>query len=382
MVAIHSGASKRKDHSTAVLLLAALTFGLPLRSAAEEGLKNCAELFPGKSVRNAPAAPGTADGPAPGNLHICERSGKVPFFALEYNPERYAPVWVSYRIAKTFGENGCASMTRDQMKCHFKQTNIAACLKRKKGSDPFHPEPLLADRGIDRLSTADFASTGHDRGHMAPNNSFSWHACGAYKTFTMANMAAQWGTLNRQLWATLEAQVLYWGIHHGPIYVVTGPIWAAFPSDQFAAIKSGDVNTKSFAKVDERLKKTGGRALKKKIPRPTGFYKLVYQPGGAPGRPDRAIAFLAPHTKQRNLSHWLFAAPITLVEQTAGVRFAIPQDLKGAPDVQYWQHADRVAPARWDVRRGCKAKVPVQGWMADRSVDERITLCNAADFPN
>jgi DNA/RNA endonuclease G (NUC1) len=47
---------------------------------------------------------------------------------------------------------------------------------------------------------------------MAPNNSFSWHACGAYKTFTMANMAAQWNTLNQRTWMNLEAQVLFWGI--------------------------------------------------------------------------------------------------------------------------------------------------------------------------
>lgn len=288
----------RQSRSVIPAFIAAVLFFAGTAVRAEEGLQNCAAAFPGGSINNAPARSGTEEH----TTFLCKRSGSTVFFAVEYDPDKFAPLWSAYRIADTFGPNGCASMMRKDMDCHFKAENVEECMNGdKQPPDPFHMEPVLKELEVERLGPGAFSGTGHDRGHVAPNNTFSWHACGAYKTFTMANMTAQWGSLNRELWANLEAQVLFWGVKDGPVFVVTGPIWRKFPSNKFKAIQDGDVKTTTFAKPDELLKKTNGKKLALDIVRPTGFYKIVFRPA-RDGQPGRAIAFLVPHTKQKGLS--------------------------------------------------------------------------------
>ena len=34
-----------------------------------------------------------------------------------------------------------------------------------------------------KLGSNPFSNTGHDRGHIAPRDAFSWHVCGNYQTF-------------------------------------------------------------------------------------------------------------------------------------------------------------------------------------------------------
>ena len=141
-------------------ICALVVFALSIDAWAEQGLTNCAEQFPGASTTNAPAVAATVSTPASGNVQVCRRSGNASFFALEYDPQRYAPLWVAYRIADTFGEGGCASMTRGDMQCHFKADNVAACRKSKKGApDPFHSDPLLAALKKPRLGTGAFGGT-------------------------------------------------------------------------------------------------------------------------------------------------------------------------------------------------------------------------------
>jgi DNA/RNA endonuclease G (NUC1) len=192
----------------------------------------------------------------------------------------------------------------------------------------------------------------------------------------MANMSAQWGSLNQQLWANLEAQVLFWGVNHGPIHVVTGPVWSRFPSNRFDAIKKGRVSTASFPKPGEFLKKTGGAKLPVAIARPTGFYKVAFRPGRG-GEPDRAIAFLVPHTKQRGISFWEFVSTVSLVEETSGLRFGFADELKDQQDLGFWRAQDRTAPAKWNPRIACKERLPVAGWMADRTIQDRVAVCNS-----
>lgn len=342
---------------------------------AELGLQKCAAAFPGGVIGNAPKHSNT-------DAHttlLCQRNGDTVFFAVEYDPDKFAPLWSAYRIADTFGPNGCASMTRKDMDCHFIADDVAACMAADKDPpDPFHVDATLKDLEVERLGPGAFSGTGHDRGHVAPNNTFSWHACGAYKTFTMANMTAQWGPLNRELWADLEAQVLFWGVKDGPIHVVTGPIWSKFPSNKFKAIQNGQAKTATFAKVNEILKKTTGAKLPHDIVRPTGFFKVVFRPAQN-GQPARAIAFLVPHTKQKGLSHWLFVTSVATVEEASGLRFGFATEFKGAPDLSIWRAESRLVPNNWTPRSNCAQKLPVAGFMAQRPVKERIALCTSSD---
>lgn len=366
-----------------LLLLITLLFGSGAPgSHAEQGLSNCRAQFPGGSTSNRPAyivpLPASSN-----NVQICKWSGQTSFFALEYDPKKYAPIWVSYRIADSFGEGGCASMTRREMACHFQAQDIETCSNDRNVSanDPFHVDPVLTALGVGRLNVTAFSSTGHDRGHMAPNSTFSWHACGAYKTFTMANMVPQWASHNQQIWMNLEAQILYWGMNHGPIYVATGPIWKQFPLDRFNAIKEGLVGTSSIPKSGERLTKLNGQPLSRDIPRPTGFYKVVFRPGEGED-PDRAIAFLVPHTKERGLPFWYFVSTIVLVQETTGLRFGFAEDVKGWPDLSYWRAPTRKVPSGWNPRRDCTTRLPVAGWMDNRPVSERVANCRSSDPVN
>lgn len=293
---------------------------------AEQGLDKCASSFPGSLVTNAPKRSGVqAD--SGDTILICERSDDSAFFALEYDPEKYAPLWSAHRLGDTFGADGCASMTRKQMGCYFKAEDVDACLQGKGGGDPFHVDETLKKLDVERLSVGSLSKTGHDRGHMAPNSAFSWHVCGDYKTFTMSNMAAQWASLNQGLWAQLEAQVLFWAVKDGPLYVVTGPIWTKFPADRFKAVADGEVNMSTVPTPGTLLKRADNTKLSLDIPRPTGFYKVVFRPGRG-GEPDRAIAFLVPHTKQKDLSFWEFLATVELVEDSAGLAFGFDKALK------------------------------------------------------
>lgn len=371
---------RRESKALCALSVVVFLFALATTVHAEQGLVNCAEQFPQATVDNAPTVSGTAANvPAAGKLHVCRRSGNVSFFALEYDPERYAPLWVAYRITNTFGEGGCASMTRREMRCHFQADDVAGCIATgKEPPDPFHMDPLLSRLKIKRLGTSAFSGTGHDRGHLAPNNALSWHACGAYKTFTMANMAAQWGSLNRQLWASLEAQVLYWGVKHGPVFVTTGPLWRRFPVDRVNALQDGTADPETIPGEGERLRKLNGESPKQDIALPTGFFTVVYTPA-THDRPAHAIAFLVPHTKQTGLSFWHFVSTISLVEETTDLRFGFSDALKGWPDFSYWRGGDREAPAKWDVRAGCQARLPVAGWMDNISRKQRLKICASSD---
>jgi DNA/RNA endonuclease G (NUC1) len=342
---------------------------------AEEGLRNCADSFPAGSVQNAPKRKrASTQGET---VRLCERSGRTSFFALEYDPDKYAPLWVSTKFADTFGANGCASVTRMQMGCYFKQKNVASCVKAKAGGDPFHADETLAELDVPRLGVSAFSGTSHDRGHMAPNSAFGWHVCGAYKSFTMANMAAQWKDLNQQLWAQLEAQALYWGVKGGPVYVITGPIWSRFPAGKFKKAWGGKVSMASVPGPGALLKKTSGAKLPLKIVRPTGFYKIIYKPAGG-GEPAKAIGFLVPHTKQKKLSFWRFVSSIDLIEDSSGLTFPLAGVSKsGWPELAYWQAEEREAPSKWSPGSECAEKGEAAGWQEQLSVEDRIAACAA-----
>jgi DNA/RNA endonuclease G (NUC1) len=128
------------------------------------------------------------------------------------------------------------------MRCYFKDqawVRVQECVEAfrerddRKAKDPFHEDPFLVFDDVARLKTDAFVKTGHDRGHMAPNNAFSWNLCATYHTFTMANMSPQRASLNRNKWNRLEQQVLYWGVEHGPAHVVTGTVFNKFPARRF-----------------------------------------------------------------------------------------------------------------------------------------------------
>ena len=122
-------------------------------------------------------------------------------------------------------------------------------LKRAQGldrDDSFHPEPRLP-RG-QRAELADYARSGFDRGHLAPNADMPDRRT-QRESFSLANMVPQDRDHNRKIWAPIEGAVRTMAKKEGELYVITGPAF-----------------------LGTSLKKVGNVIV------PTHLYKVVYSP--------------------------------------------------------------------------------------------------------
>jgi endonuclease G len=147
----------------------------------------------------------------------------------------------------------------------------------------------------------DYAGTGYDKGHAAPDGDLSWSQQVEYESFLMTNMYPQHGSLNRGIWKLLETSVRGWAVQTNQSYTIfVGAFYGA-----------GDPTIGNGVVV------------------PHGFYKIVINNN------TRQIAGWAfPHTKPYvNLGNDLtkFRLPIAQIEQQAGVKYAFPA---GAVELQ------------------------------------------------
>jgi endonuclease G len=110
----------------------------------------------------------------------------------------------------------------------------------------FHPEPKLPPS--QRAELSDYARSGFDRGHMAPNGDMPDRRA-QQESFTLANMVPQDGDNNRHLWAGIEGVVRKMAQKEGALYVITGPAF-----------------------LGTQLRKVGNVLV------PTHLYKMVYSP--------------------------------------------------------------------------------------------------------
>ena len=66
----------------------------------------------------------------------------------------------------------------------------------------------------------DYAATGYDKGHMAPDGDLSWDQQVEYESFLMTNMSPQAGSLNRGIWKLLETSVRGWVVQRNQVYTI------------------------------------------------------------------------------------------------------------------------------------------------------------------
>ena len=341
---------------------AAILVALPASGFGQSALDRCADQFIGGTTDHAPktAVPGSEGTSASPNRHLCYRDEGASFFAVEYWPQQFAPRWAAYKLdPANYGPDKCNVYSRDKAKRYFhcESPDAETC---RSAADPFHPDLMLDGN---KLPAKAFEHSGHDAGHIAPRQAFSWHICGTYQTFTMANMSPQAAGLNRGIWQFLERQVLTWAIDEGPIHVVTGTMFDEFPAKKFAVYKNGILDrskiyppgmtlTKAATQIKENfaafpkghmLKPRQDadpheiKAVAKNLRVPTGYYQVVYRPQTVT-EPAHAIGFLIPHTFEnlsRNPDHaskeafWAFVSRIDVIEEASGTRFpGVPVSLK------------------------------------------------------
>jgi endonuclease G, mitochondrial len=147
----------------------------------------------------------------------------------------------------------------------------------------------------------DYAGTGYDKGHAAPDGDLSWSEIVEYESFLMTNMYPQHGSLNRGIWKLLETSVRGWAVQTNQSYTIfVGAMYGA-----------GDVY------------------IGKGVIVPHAYYKIVIN-----NNTKQIAGWRFPHTKPYvNLGNDLtkFRVPVAQIMQEAGVTYAFP---KGAKEIQ------------------------------------------------
>ena len=389
--------------------IALLVWLSTLANASANPLVQCAEHFIDGDLAHAPTLfSSLPEAPYDSNIHLCYRVDDTSFFAVEYWPERFAPRWVAYQLSgEPFGPDGCNTYTRAMANCYLQRDEWIEPFDCPSTSDPFHRDHLITS---DSLDTNAFVNSGHDRGHIAARQFFSWHVCGAYQSFTMVNMSPQSASLNQGIWADLESQVLTWAVDHGPIHVVSGTLFRFFPHWRFSVYGEGaldsdeiyppgstleSIATRMRENVDthpsghilrprrapnpERLDDTG-----RDVAVPTGYYKVIYRPA-IEDEPAQAIGFLLPHSFERLRwladhyegleradAFWAFVSRIDLIEEMSGVRFPGISDEEKAQWRNPWFFERR--GSRTIRSSDCGVGTPA-GVLENTSSEDRLAAC-------
>jgi len=152
----------------------------------------------------------------------------------------------------------------------------------------------------------DYAGTGYDKGHAAPDGDLSWTQQVEYESFLMTNMYPQHGSLNRGIWKLLETSVRGWAVQmNQPYTIYVGALYGA--GDEY--IGNGVIV-------------------------PHGYYKIVIN--NATG----AVAgWRFPHTKPYvNLGNDLtkFRVSVADIQKEAGVKYHFPANAKELQPGQEW----------------------------------------------
>lgn len=191
-------------------------------------------------------------------------------YLVAYDAQAKIPVYVSYTLEPTKAL-GC-----------FPRTNAFVADQSIQGG----PRP------------DDYAGTGYDKGHAAPDGDLSWSEQVEYESFLMTNMYPQHGSLNRGIWKLLETSVRGWAVQRNqPFTIFVGAIY------------------------DNTDPKIGNGVVV-----PHGFYKIVVN-----NATKEVAGWGFPHTKPYvNLGNDLtkFRLPISQIQTMAGVQFALPQGAK------------------------------------------------------
>lgn len=166
---------------------------------------------------------------------------------------------------------------------------------------------FVADKSVPNGPTpSDYAGTGYDKGHAAPDGDLSWSEIVEYESFLMTNMYPQHGSLNRGIWKLLETSIRGWAVQRNQAYTIyVGAFYGA-----------------------------GNERIGNGVVVPHGFYKIVIN-----NSTGEIAGWQFPHTKPYvNLGNDLtkFRAPVAQIQEYAGVRFGFPAGAKEVPPGKEW----------------------------------------------
>lgn len=166
---------------------------------------------------------------------------------------------------------------------------------------------FVADQSIQGGARPDdYAGTGYDKGHAAPDGDLSWSQIVEYESFLMTNMYPQHGSLNRGIWKLLETSVRGWAVQRNQSFTIfVGAFYGA-----------GDLVIGNGVIV------------------PHGYYKIVIN-----NQTKEVAGWAFPHTKPYvNLGNDLtkFRVPVADIQKQAGVNYKFPAGAQELQPGQEW----------------------------------------------
>lgn len=162
---------------------------------------------------------------------------KYHYYTLSYSSQHQNAEWVAYELR-----------------------GARLDLSDREERTSFRADPYV----LTEASSADYANSGYDRGHLVPAYDMNFNERAIQESFYMTNVCPQVPDFNRGIWKRLESVVRKWAKKEGRLYVITGPLLRKNMEDV------------------ERIKPSGPT-----IPR--GFYKIILDYDGAQ---KKAIAFM------------------------------------------------------------------------------------------
>lgn len=237
--------------------------------------------FVAYAAPQAPAQPLSAcQAQSPFGFANTQRTGLVALCHFAYltvvDPQAKIPVYVSY------------ALTPD---------HALGCLPR---TDAF-----AADASLPNGPTpSDYAGTGYDKGHVAPDGDMSWTLQAELESFLMTNMLPQLPGLNRGIWKLLETSIRGWSVQQGRTFIIyAGPLYGP-----------------------------GDKTIGKGVVVPHGFFKIVIDTNTG------AVAgWQFPHEANLGTDLTKFRVPVSQIEQTAGIQFAFPSNATELNPGREWQ---------------------------------------------
>lgn len=159
-------------------------------------------------------------------------------YLIWYDRGLRVPLWVAYRLTAA---------------------NLQGPSERPEA---FRPDPRLPDEAS--ADASDYARSGFDRGHMAPDADFKFSIIARINTYILSNICPQYPRFNRGLWARFEERVRKWARQFGAVYVITGALF--------------DHNGDGQRDPDSAVKRIPPRY---RVGLPTAFYKIIVRKKGA-----------------------------------------------------------------------------------------------------
>jgi len=183
----------------------------------------------------------------------------------------------------------------------LKPENALGCFPRTNA--------FVADQSLNGTGARpdDYAGTGYDKGHAAPDGDLSYTQQVEYESFLMTNMYPQHGSLNRGIWKLLETSVRGWAVQTNQSFTIyVGAIYGA-----------------------------GDETIGKGVIVPHGYYKIVIN-----NVTGEVAGWRFPHTKPYvNLGNDLtkYRSMISAIQSEAGVQFKYPANAREITPGTEWK---------------------------------------------